>query len=818
MIYSRKEHYLFLEEELRAQTDQFKQKLETSATYMLNVREELFISQFVKIENGEMILKFSTSRGLPRKGEYLYCFTTPNHLHKFKEWGTITYGDLLKSKGFSTELVCIWQASLKDDPNHCLVGFRGVDIEFAEHVDGHPGAFLILGPNVPPTQYISNLQHIIKNNTEERIEQLIEGNIDLVELEPVSLDNNTNVSDFIITQLNLTDDIILQGPPGTGKTYQIATICKKLCERGFSVLVTALTNRALMEVASKDELKDLLKNGRIHKTKVSVDEAKELPELECVKALSAEPGQIMLSTFYVTSGEAKNVADIPSFDYVIMDEASQSLLGMCVAVKLLGRKCIFVGDTNQLAPVIAINEDRIERRNYHFYANGLYSLTGLANIPSYRLSSTYRLTHRATLFTGLFYNGTLVSRSETKTPFYYEDLVDSVAKFFHPQGGPTLLKTNLPLGDKKPSAALLLTTLLVSALLGRKEKLHISVLTFYIETTKALQRAIYQTIGNHNNLLIDTVSRIQGLTTDVAIYVIPNTSYYRLLDRRLFNVATSRARRHTIIVTDVDIINHLDMIDADVCSFIKNIEKESFYIPIKSPSANTIGGKRDYNSEPSNSVYKTPFCNEEYNEEHSLPLLLPVYEKIKEKEDFLKMTDESSNTSNDSIFIETKIPKVEVKIVDKIDLSKFETKKKRESVASSSNPTTYIIDTNTFVDCPQIISKINRDSTIVLSAKVIDELDKLKITLDARGQESVKMALKNINKVTEERDIQFEVANTHLLPKDFDYRSPDNMILSVALKYKDKNPVMLTSDNGLQVKCKIVGIPTISTKKFLMNL
>ena len=41
------------------------------------------------------------------------------------------------------------------------------------------------------------------------------------------------------------------------------------------------------------------------------------------------------------------------------------------------------------------------------------------------------------------------------------------------------------------------------------------------------------------------------------------------------------------------------------------------------------------------------------------------------------------------------------------------------------------------------------------------------------------------------------------------------MILSVAMKYKDENPIMITSDNGLQVKCKIVGIPTISTKKFL---
>lgn len=176
MIYSRKEHYLFLEEELRAQTDQFKQKFDTSASYLLNVREELFISQFVKIENGEMILKFSTSRGLPRKGEYLYCFTTPNHLHQFKEWDKVTYGDLLKSKGFATEAVCIWQASLKDDPKHCLVGFRGVDLEFAEHVDGHPGAFLILGPNVPPTQYISkeSVQKALRNINKESDERNIQ--------------------------------------------------------------------------------------------------------------------------------------------------------------------------------------------------------------------------------------------------------------------------------------------------------------------------------------------------------------------------------------------------------------------------------------------------------------------------------------------------------------------------------------------------------------------------------------------------------------------------------------------------------------------
>jgi hypothetical protein len=37
----------------------------------------------------------------------------------------------------------------------------------------------------------------------------------------------------------------------------------------------------------------------------------------------------------------------------------------------------------------------------------------------------------------------------------------------------------------------------------------------------------------------------------------------------------------------------------------------------------------------------------------------------------------------------------------------------------------------------------------------------------------------------------------------------------VALKYKGENPIMLTSDNGLQIKAKGMGITTITLKDFL---
>ena len=126
----------------------------------------------------------------------------------------------------------------------------------------------------------------------------------------------------------------------------------------------------------------------------------------------------------------------------------------------------------------------------------------------------------------------------------------------------------------------------------------------------------------------------------------------------------------------------------------------------------------------------------------------------------------------------------------------------------------YIIDTNVFVNCPDIISKIDKKNTVILSAKVTDELDKMKIKLDEEGKRNAEKALRNLNNESQ-HEVIYEFADVSLLPDDFDKRSPDNMIISVALKYKDENPIMLTSDNGLQLKSKILGIATVSLRNFL---
>jgi len=769
MKYTRQEHSNFLEEELQAQTKAFNQKLNTSAKFLLQEREELFVAQFLTFKDGEMILKFSTKRGLPRKGEYLYCFTVPKELRDFRNWGEKTYGDLVKEKANFTETVCVWQAPSKDkdgnlEKDFYIAGFRGVEIEFSVNISEAEKMILLLGPNRPPFEYIANLQKIVQNNYSENVSSILDQDFLKTNWQPSLLDNKNDIPNFILSQLSLTDQVVLIGPPGTGKTYQIAEICKRLCEQGKSVLVTSLTNRALIEVVEKPALSNLLDNGMIFKTKISTDEKNEFPKLQPTKEINPQPSNLVLSTFFIASSEAAKLNDKPPFDYVIVDEASQGLLAMFGAAKLLGKKNIWIGDTKQLPPVVAINDDKVSKKNYDFLVDGLKALSDTSSVPIFQLTETYRLPKRGSDYTGIFYNNSLKSRAKKEIRLSFPEIPDDINVFFNPQGGSTLIKADLEVGNKKPSTAIEIARMLVSHLLKVKENLHISVLSNYIDTVKALQKNIYGSIENPKNLLIETVARIQGLTTDITIFVIPNSGYNHSLEKRLFNVATSRSKRHTIIIADKDIISSYPHLDEDVKMYIQKLNDEySFYY---TTDKKLIASKTSEKNEPQ------------------------VEEKL------------GSQTG--------------LKVLGKIDLSKFE-KPKKEIVEGKEN--IYIIDTNVFVDQPDIISKIDKQYQVVLSAKVIDELDKLKVTLPTEQQkQNVQKAIKQINDSFDKRNIKMDTADLTLLPSDFDKKSPDNFILTVALKYKDENPIMLTSDNGLQLKSKGFGITTIKLKDFLKQM
>jgi len=572
MEFTREEHIRFLDLELKEQTQQYIAKIQTSAIALLE-KDEVYSTQFVKFENGQLILKFKNERGIPRKGEYLTAVLLKDEVSSFKDWRNITWAELRKKHQIEfTESVCIWQSNT-DDSRFSIAGFRGITVDFASKLVDK--CIVVLGPKEPPYQYIQNLIKIVSNtplNSESS--KIIDFDVVNNNWEPTKLDNKSKIQELIINQLSISNEIIIQGPPGTGKTHLMGEISANLLSKGKSILVTALTNRALIELASKPALKPYLEQGKIHKTNLTVDEEKEIPRLLNTKQIVCSPSNLSLATFYISSSLGAEIPNIPPFDYVIMDEASQGLLSMFAATKLLGKHVIWIGDPFQLPPVVSLKDETVKKRKLHYLIKGMNTICDNLSIPSYQLTNTFRLSARSAYYTGLFYNNNLVSSSPLDYKMNYRDLNFEVGKFLNPNGGPTLIKTKLPVGDTTPEFGIHLVINLIIHLMGLKNnKVEISVLTKLKRTVKAIQKEIANQVGNRKNILIETIERVQGLTNDITIFFIPNSMQDLSLDRALFNVATSRAKGQTLIIMDSETLNYPYM-NNQVKQYLKKLDKD----------------------------------------------------------------------------------------------------------------------------------------------------------------------------------------------------------------------------------------------------
>ena len=572
MNIDRKKHWQFLEDELKAETEEFKKTYLTTAISLLKTSQEMYVAQFISFKDGEMIMKFPISRALPRKGDFLVCMVLPPELQDYRNWGDKTYRDLYKTRYNSTECVCIWH-SPANDPRYSLVGFSKVSVDFANYIKETPNIALTFAPQRPPIDYVMNLQKVVEDKYSKGVASVLDANYQTKDWEPILIKQD-NVSGFVYSQMTLTDTMILEGPPGTGKTYMIAELCARLCAEGHSVLVTALTNRALMEIAEKPAVKPLLHSHKIFKTNITIDELREIKDLETIKSIAPMPGCLVMSTYFITSGYAADLTVEQPFDYVIMDEASQAILPMFAASRKIGKKNLWVGDNHQLPPIVILNQDRIRFCNYKPLVEGLKLLADNSSSPIYQLTTTYRFGQRSANYTGVFYNDSLVSFESKR----FNDL-PSMCKILSNEGGPTLILTDMPSGDSTPQFATYMVSYIVASILNDSPHKEIAVLSCMKKTTRSLQTAITQKIGSKKNLIVDTVARVQGLTTDITIFFVPDYSYIRTLEPHLFNVATSRAKEHTIIIVDKYVLDCYTL-DKNVRKYLEMLKQEkSIYIP-----------------------------------------------------------------------------------------------------------------------------------------------------------------------------------------------------------------------------------------------
>lgn len=741
MKYTRKDYESFLSTELETQMREYARLVETKAI-VLKERGDVFVGRFIKLqENGMVIFKVRVNDNMPRKNTFWTASYFINEMGSYKNWGELSWAELRKQyQRECSEALCAW-LSKSDDSNFCLVGIKNISVEFAQML-GKEKPIIAFGPSDPPLEYLMNLIAIVRDTNCTVTKQILdfeqsENNI----WDPTKVESKENLNALLAQKLQINNCVEIQGPPGTGKTFRMAELSAELLRQRKSVLVTALTNQALIELVKKKDLKDFLEVQRISKTSLTVDERKEVPKLQpnAKNLCNAAPGYLSLATFYLSSAWAKDATDIP-FDYVIMDEASQALYPMIAASMKLGRKVIWIGDQNQLPPIVITGEDVINRYDWGAIVKGFNTLCANFSYPSFMLKETFRLTGRGAACTGIFYNNDLNSVSEVQ-------VVSSTIKCMNKNGGPTFWGMDLEPGNKIPNVAIHSIIDLVVKILAEDPETKVAVLSKFRATVRQLQKQfILQSKKNEipENLKIETVDRVQGLTVNYCIFFIPNASLKYSLEKELFNVATSRAQYCTVIVADKSLLGK-DMEDV-VRKYLLKSQDDKFV---------------------------------EFN-------------NVK--------TISSGNIS--------------VNVLDKIDLSKFE-KKRKEIVERKEN--IYIIDTNVFVHCPNIIGKIGHKYKIVVPAKVLEELDKLKLK-ESIDKKALSDVARNINIAFTKHFSKMEDADVSLLPVGFDKKNPDCQILSVALKYKGENPIVLTSDNILQTRANGLGITTISLSDFLKQL
>lgn len=546
-----KQHERLLIQEYKLQEDEHAKILNESA---VNLRDagKLYMATLAGIDElrGNVILRFSSKRPFPRRNEHVTAIIPAREHDRPANWHHATYRIIQAKAQRFCELVPIWYRFEEND--RLIIGFRGATASFL--ADLPTGTALILGPQEPPTAYLENLISLLRDaHLYPRFQDTVSVDVSGETWNPEPLTNDNTTSLLLSVQLTLHRDMIIQGPPGTGKSFLIANLCADFLRQGKKVLVTALTNTALMELVEKEGLADFLQSGKVYKTSLSTDESRRLPKLKNGADYAHLPGTLLLCSYYKLSEKAL-LATGAQFDLVIVEEASQAFLATIGAARHLSEQCVIVGDQMQLQPIRATTDGDTEHPSLIKAFNGLSTLAESEFTRSkFILEQTFRLTPYSTYLSNAFYGGRLQSTQPQLNPLYYP------ATFPVPEKSVHLIELPLATGVKAPQNAIIQVAQLTEELHRLNPKATIAVLSFYVSTVKELQQRIYSDVGFSEWVTVETIDRIQGLTVDVCILLIPNNGLSFSLNPNRFNVATSRARHRTIIILPSDLnVNEID--------------------------------------------------------------------------------------------------------------------------------------------------------------------------------------------------------------------------------------------------------------------
>ncbi|KAJ3182151.1 Tripartite DNA replication factor [Gaertneriomyces sp. JEL0708] len=381
------------------------------------------------------------------------------------------------------------------------------------------------------------------------------------------------------------DYALILGMPGTGKTTTIAHIIKTLVTQNKTVLLTSYTHTAVDNILMKlrDLGVDFLRLG--HEQRID-------PEIVPFTAESRDDlvSVERLEKFYASKkvvattclGINHMLLAMRTFDYCIVDEASQLTLPVCVGPLRFAGSFVLVGDHYQLPPLVR----NVEARD-NGLSKSLFQILSDAHPEAVvSLEHQYRMNLDIMLLSNtLVYNNQLkcgsaeVARSSLNVP-----LLDKGVRQFHSYGAMLLDTSSRPLctgtdncwlrqliepnrkvvfvnTDSVPAAesrpgdlvqneveAALVHQTVEALIYAGVEETALGVISPYRSQLRILNRLLKHRSG----LAIQTVDKFQGSDKDCVLVSLVRSNASGnvgalLKDWRRINVAFTRAKRKLVI-------------------------------------------------------------------------------------------------------------------------------------------------------------------------------------------------------------------------------------------------------------------------------
>ena len=555
-------HIAFYEQQIKAQEDKWREYADCAMNILIQ-EKRLFIGRIwgVQESHGNVVLRFNESEVPRMKQPYFLGLVGSEAPENPLTWN-FSYKTFREStqpryySGVKAEIYTVTYWKTEGGKSYILVS--GFDLEVLstikeKYLDNKIHPLIVVAETDPPVEYLIKLKEFVSKYENDTILNL-ELNVSESNWKPLNLNNEKNVTNDVIQFIEKQKTTLIQGPPGTGKSYLAAELCDYYLKQGKSVCVTALTNKALMEIASKDGLINPLNLRKVYKTNLTGDELKEIPKLKKVESFTPNYGDLLLSTYYkLAQKQSEIIEGSKRFDLLIIEEASQAYLATIAMFSSIADKVLIIGDHKQLTPVVLkIEEAKTIFEKIEGVINGLQTFAFNNNEVSYRLTKTRRLTSDAASLTGLYYNNSLESISDKEGN---TDFSSKYRNLFHVNGGITIARlSSARIGFTERNIFNYICKM-SREIFANNPKIEIALLTPYVHVESELYTQYSKLSNDYKYITINTVHKIQGLTTDLTILYLPLTNAAFDLNDNLFNVATSRATRGTLIIT----YEHIDL-------------------------------------------------------------------------------------------------------------------------------------------------------------------------------------------------------------------------------------------------------------------